>query len=559
MNDSLPGIIITGASGFIGRHFVEQYANRYRMFCLARRSQREAGIAKHENIRWTQVDIGDFSNLQEVVVSINQYGGADYILHLAGYYDFTMHDDPQYEHTNVAGTRNVLKLAQYLNIKRFVFASSLAACRFTSRADYYLNEQSAPDADFPYARSKRKAEEMIRNYSTMFPCIIIRFAAVFSDWCEYPPLFAFLSTWLSDKWNARMLGGKGESSITYIHINDLVKLIQTILEHSDSLPQMATYVASPSGTVTHKQLFEAATKYFYGRPRKAIRIPKVIALPGVIARTTLSNLVGEKPFERPWMMKYIDKKLVVDSHYTSQTLSWEISPRNNIIRRLLFMIENMKSHYVDWTLKNETAMNRITTRFNIRAYDVMMRHRDFIINKMVAHVYSSETLEEYKHYREMDKLVLKWYLTMLYQLIATSIKVCDRILIRRYIQTIALRRYKSGFPVREVVSLLSSFEEIMLSELLIDPEDQGTREQLFTAVSIAIQLSIDEIEESYELFESDRAGLIQLPDLLPSLHNVSNLKEIITDLQDTFYDSLESDLSRDFELINEQIQQMKPG
>jgi hypothetical protein len=223
------------------------------------------------------------------------------------------------------------------------------------------------------------------------------------------------------------------------------------------------------------------------------------------------------------------------------------------------MIENMKSHYVDWTVKNETAMNRITTRFNIRAYDVMMRHRDFIINKMVAHVYSSETLEEYKHYREMDKLVLKWYLTMLYQLIATSIKVCDRILIRRYIQTIALRRYKSGFPVREVVSLLSSFEEIMLSELLIDPEDQGTREQLFTAVSIAIQLSIDEIEESYELFESDRAGLIQLPDLLPSLHNVSNLKEIITDLQDTFYDSLESDLSRDFELINEQIQQMKPG
>jgi hypothetical protein len=400
---------------------------------------------------------------------------------------------------------------------------------------------------------------MIRNYSTMFPCIIIRFAAVFSDWCEYPPLFAFLSTWLSDKWNARVLGGKGESSITYIHISDLVKLIQTVLERSDSLPQMATYVASPSGTVTHNQLFEAATKYFYGRSRKAVRLPKVIALPGVIARTTLLNLVGEKPFERPWMMKYIDKKLVVDAHYTSQTLAWEISPRNNILRRLLFMIENMKSHYVDWTVKNETAMTRITTRFNIRAYEVMMRHRDFIINKMVAHVYSSEHLEEYRHYREMDKLVLKWYLTMLYQLIATSIKVCDRILIRRYIQTIALRRYKSGFPVSEVVSLLSSFEEIMLSELLIDPEDQVTREQLFTAVSIAIQLSIDEIEESYELFESDTAGLIQLPDLLPSLHNVSNLKEIITDLQDTFYDSLESDLSRDFGLINEQIQQMKPG
>jgi len=279
MNNSLPGIIITGASGFIGRHFVEQNANRYRMFCLARRSQREAGIPRHENIRWTQADIGDFSNLQEVVVSINQYGGADYILHLAGYYDFTMHNDPQYEHTNVVGTRNVLKLAQYLNIKRFIFAGSLAACKFTSSTEHVLDENSPPDANFPYARSKRKAEEMIRNYSTLFPCTILRLAAVYSDWCEYPPLFAFLSTWLSKKWNARIIGGKGETSITYIHITDLIKIIQTILDQSENLPQLSTYVASPSGTVTHNELFEAATKYFYGRPRKAIRIPKFIAVP----------------------------------------------------------------------------------------------------------------------------------------------------------------------------------------------------------------------------------------------------------------------------------------
>jgi nucleoside-diphosphate-sugar epimerase len=555
MDNSLPGIIITGASGFIGRHFVEQNVGRYRMFCLARRSQREAGIPRHENILWTQVDIGDFSNLQNVVASINQYGGTDYILHLAGYYDFTMVDHPEYEHTNVAGTRNVLKLAQYLNIKRFIFASSLAACKFTSDPNYLLDEQSPPDATYPYARSKRKAEEMIRNYSTMFPCSILRFAAVYSDWCEYPPLFVFLSTWLSDKWNARILGGKGESSITYIHITDLVKMIQGILDQSENLPQLATYVASPSGTVTHNELFEAATKYFYGRPKRAIRMPKIIALPGVIARTFLGNLLGEKPFERPWMMRYIDKKLVVNARQTNESLNWETSPRNDIIRRLLFMIENMKNHYVDWTVKNETAMNRITTRFNIKAYDLMLRHRDFSINKMVDHVYSKQNGEEFRHYREMDKLTLKWYLTMLYQLIATSIKVGDRILIRKYIQAIALRRYKTGFPAGEVVLFLTEFERIILSELLIDPEAQETREQLFTAINISIQLSIDEIEESFEFFESEGAGTVHLPELLPSLQNVGNLKEVISGLESTFFNSLETDLVRDFELINEQIQQ----
>jgi nucleoside-diphosphate-sugar epimerase len=555
MDKALPGIIITGASGFIGRHFVEHNVNRYRMFCLARRSQREAGIPRHENIRWTQVDVGEFSNLQEVVESINRYGGADYILHLAGYYDFTMVDHPEYEHTNVTGTRNVLKLAQYLNIKRFIFASSLAACKFNSRPDQVLDEQSPPDANFPYARSKRKAEEMIRNYSTMFPCTILRFAAVYSDWCEYPPLFVFLSTWLSNKWNARILGGKGETSITYIHITDLIKMIQGVLDESDNLPQLAIYVASPSGTVTHNQLYEAATKYYYGRSRNPIRMPKFIAMPGVIARTFIGNLLGEKPFERPWMMRYIDKKLVVNARHTNETLSWETSPRNDVLRRLLFMIENMKNHFIDWTVKNETALNRITTRFNVKAYAVMMRHRDFIIDKMVDHVHSTTNGDQYRHYRDMDKLILKWYLTMLYQLMATSIKVGDRILLRKYIQAIALRRYKTGFSVKEVTNFLTDFERVIKSELLIDPEAQETREQLFTAINISIQLSIDEVEESFELFASDETGFVQLPELLPSLQNVGSLKEVITNLEDTFFNSLETDLTRDFELIHEQIQQ----
>jgi hypothetical protein len=288
-------------------------------------------------------------------------------------------------------------------------------------------------------------------------------------------------------------------------------------------------------------------------------MPKLIAFPGVIARTAMGNLLGEKPFERPWMMSYIDKKLVVDARQTNENLSWNTSPRYDILRRLLFMIENMKNHYVDWTVKNETALNRITTRFNIKAYEAMMRHRDFIINKMVSHVHIDQNQDVYPHYREMDKMVLKWYLTMLFQLIATSIKVGDRILIRKYIQAIALRRYQSGFASGEVIRFLTEFERIMISELLIDPEAQETREQLFTAINIAIQLSIDEIEESFEIFASEGAGIVQLPELLPSLQNVGNLKEVITDLEDTFFDSLETDLARDFEMINEQIVQADPG
>jgi len=294
-------------------------------------------------------------------------------------------------------------------------------------------------------------------------------------------------------------------------------------------------------------------KNYFGRKRKPFKVPKFIAMPGVIFRSVLGGFLGNKPFERPWMIRYIDRKLVVNASYTEISLDWKIPGRNDILRRLLFMIENMKNHYVEWTVKNETQMVRTTARFNLRAYEVMLRNRDLIINRMLDFVNRPENTDRFANYRKMEKLVLKWYITMLYQLIATSIKVGDRILIRRYIQTIAYRRFKTGFKVTEPVDFLTRFEKIIKEELLIDPETSNTKDQLFNAISISIQLSIDEMEESFEIFENQFQELTPLPERGPSLQNVGNLKQIISGLEDTFFDSIESDLMTDFISIRDQI------
>jgi nucleoside-diphosphate-sugar epimerase len=553
MNKDLPGIILTGASGFIGKHFVEASAKNYRLFCLARRSQNEAGVPRHENIRWSQVDVGDFSNLQEVVHSVNKYGGADFVVHLAGYYDFLMKDRPEYKYTNVIGTRNVLKLAQYLNIKRFIFASSLAACKFGKDPHQMLDEQSPVDANYPYANTKREAEELIKNYSAIFPYTILRLAAVYSDWCEYPPLFAFLNTWFSGKWNARVIGGRGTTSITYVHISDLIRLIHTVINKSDTLPQQTIYCASPSGTISHNELYEAATRYYFGHPAKPLRIPKAIALPGIIVRAFFGDLFGTKPFERPWMMKYLDTKLVVDSSFTMNALGWEPSPRNDLKRRLLFLIENMKNHSVEWNVRNETAMLRTGNRFNIQAYDLMLRNRDLVINKMFDFINHKDNADYFPNYLKMDPMVLKWYVTMLYQLIATSIKVGDRILIRKYIQAIAYRRFKERFSISEPVDFLTNFEHIILSELNIDPNAKEVRDLLFSSVSISIQMCIDEMEESFEIFENQPEDITMITDTGVNFQNVGSLKQIISNLEDTFFGSIEQDLSQDLSVIKEQI------
>ena len=66
MNNQLPGILVTGASGFIGRHFVIAVSGKFRIFCVARRSQKEAGVPENDQTHWLQADITQWKNLLRV-------------------------------------------------------------------------------------------------------------------------------------------------------------------------------------------------------------------------------------------------------------------------------------------------------------------------------------------------------------------------------------------------------------------------------------------------------------------------------------------------------------
>jgi nucleoside-diphosphate-sugar epimerase len=210
---------------------VEAAQDRFQIYAIARRPQKRAGVANHPNVRWIQVDIGNAAALERVTANIKAGGGA--------YYDFENVETPEYARTNVSGTRNVLEQARALEVKHFLFASSVAACRFPEPGSV-ITEDTPPDAGFPYARSKKAGEAMVRDYCGLFTCSIVRLAAVFSDWCEYAPLYVFLSTWLSRKWNARILGGKGLSAVPYIHTRDLNRLFFTLLDRGPELPPART-------------------------------------------------------------------------------------------------------------------------------------------------------------------------------------------------------------------------------------------------------------------------------------------------------------------------------
>ena len=120
-----PGrVIVTGASGFVGRHLLDALKEDHLVFALARRSQARSGAPFHPNILWLQADIGNRTALEAVFRKVREAGGAEAVVHLAAHYDFTGEEYVEYWRTNVHGMRNVLELSRELGVKRFVFPSS---------------------------------------------------------------------------------------------------------------------------------------------------------------------------------------------------------------------------------------------------------------------------------------------------------------------------------------------------------------------------------------------------------------------------------------------------
>lgn len=517
MNAELPGLVVTGASGFVGKHVLASLAGRYRLFCLARRSRVEAGVPEYEDLRWTQVDIARWETMRDVVNCIKDHGGADYVLHLAGYYDFHNMENPEYDRTNVEGTRNVLKLARKLGVKRFLFASSLAACSFPE-SGCAVDEETPADADFAYARSKRIGEDLVLEQAEWFPSAIVRMAAVYSDWCEYPPLYVFLRTWLSSEWNARILGGRGESAVTYIHVQDLVRLFHRIIERSDDLPRTRVYNASPNHVSSHRDLYDASTGFFYADPPAPRFLPKGVCLPGVVLRAWLGRLMGDPPFEAPWMIRYIDRQLRVDSTRTQQELEWSPTPRLGVERRLLMMIENMTSNPEVWRQRNEAALRRVARRPHLLIADRLEETREEMVDRIFAAIREPAHGERFRRYRGMDAETLRWFLALLYQVLIASARVHDRHLMRQYAQVIAVRRRAEGIEAAQVQDMLEYVGEVIVADLGECEELADLGQHVHDNVGLGFQLAVDAVEDAYAEMAArpgeipDRLGEIELPE-----------------------------------------------
>jgi len=500
-DNTLPRIVITGASGFIGRNFIEAYQDEYQIFAIARRSQQEVGIPRHKNITWFLVDVAEPENVRDAMDEIQGGGGADYFIHLAAFFDFSNEPNKEYERTNVNGSKLIFEAAANLGLKRFIFASSLVVSEFPQNGDK-LTEESSLDADFPYAVTKIAGEAMAKEWSKYYPCTVVRFAAVFSDWCEYGPLYKFLDTWSSRSWKSRVLGGRGESAVPYIHIVCLVRMLRTILDKTEKLKPFDVLIASPDESTSHQELYDLSTRFVFGEKRKAIHIPAILARLGVSLMDLAGRLIGRRPFERPWMMKYIDECMDVDAGYTRKELDWNVIPRYRPERRILHVIEHMKTYPNEWHHKNTLALYKSPERPNLEISEALVHQEEAILTALLDRIMNVEDPTRYHSYKKMDPEKLSWYLGIVYNLLKVSVRTGDRLSLANYARFIASIRIHEGFKLAEVVDVYQTLSDLVIQQLLEFDSAKHLEQRIRDDIDLTIQMAVDEIEDAYDIAQA---------------------------------------------------------
>ncbi|MBI3899034.1 MAG: NAD-dependent epimerase/dehydratase family protein [Gammaproteobacteria bacterium] len=255
--------LVTGATGFIGRHLVSQLAaSGYTVSALVRHRQR-AIDALPSGVRHCLGDLEQPDTLQNVCV------GIDTVFHLAGYAhavdEGSAASAERHRLVTIDGTTALLDQARNAGVQRFIFVSSVKAMGESTQGS--VDETTAPQPSTVYGRAKRAAELAVlaAGSSEMHACVLrlpmvygpeLRgnlprmIAAVDRGW--FPPL--------PELGNRRSM----------VHVSDVVQALMLVAVGARSNGQV--YLVTDGAAYSTRELYDMI-RAALGKPYSRLAIP----------------------------------------------------------------------------------------------------------------------------------------------------------------------------------------------------------------------------------------------------------------------------------------------
>ena len=236
-------IIITGHTGFIGKHLLEYFKKKADIIGISRSSCENDAV---ESIRLdiSKTNEGELESYRPLLK------GADAVVHLSAYRpivrsrrrDFFIDNIK----VNVGGTLNALMIAKRFKIDKFLLASSI---KVYGDVKSFVSEEDPPLPNTNYGKSKLLAEKLCETFSKLYgiKCISLRISSVFGPGMSCNLVFSiFMNKALWDEPLIVHRYQTGYELLDLIYVKDVIRAVEKALYLKKENPYEVFNIGSQS-------------------------------------------------------------------------------------------------------------------------------------------------------------------------------------------------------------------------------------------------------------------------------------------------------------------------
>jgi 2-alkyl-3-oxoalkanoate reductase len=306
-------ILVTGATGFLGRHLVFRLASEGHSVRALARQESQTDHLNEPGVTLFYGDLKERESLQRAV------DGVDLVYHAGA----AMHGPWQeYAESTVRGTEQLLELALAAGVQRFVHISSVGVYQVYPLANNALVAEETPYDPAPqrigsYARSKIEAEKLAFSYYAKgLPVTVVRPGIVYGPHGKV--LFPHLGYLVK---NLFVLIGSGDNLLPLTYIDNTVDALLLAAQHEQAIGQ--AFNITDGVTITQREYLEQF-KQATGTTFPIVPMPlPLLLLPLALIEPLKALGIPRLPSATRYGLASKYKSLYFDSTKAQQELGWQ--------------------------------------------------------------------------------------------------------------------------------------------------------------------------------------------------------------------------------------------
>ena len=276
-------ILVTGATGFIGKYFIPTLLNEGYCVRLLVRDIDKARNLFGDKCEYHIGDITDKESLKDIGKDV------DIVFHLVAKSGNELPSKENYNifhKINVEGTENLINECK--KIKKFIYVSSTAAMGLVK--DIPITEESKCNPYLPYQVTKYEVENLLRKKYEKegFPAITIRPTKVYG---VKEPNYSYLTLAKLIKKGIFFKVGNGHNYTSNIYVSDFVNALVNLINYGII---GETYIVSSKDSIDFIETGKIIAEEL-GTKFKIIKLPEWFMVMMATIEENLLVAIGKKP------------------------------------------------------------------------------------------------------------------------------------------------------------------------------------------------------------------------------------------------------------------------